>query len=75
MKTRELFLEEKQAIFELRNERKSIRDIEQTLFIVKTRIWNVLKSKETNGVLSNIHRTDQPRKTTAVEYIKHVRAV
>ena len=53
MKTRELSMGEKQAILKLRKEGKSIRAIGQTLGIACTTNWNILKKKETTGVLSN----------------------
>uniref|UniRef100_A0A0E9XQ99 Transposase Tc1-like domain-containing protein n=1 Tax=Anguilla anguilla TaxID=7936 RepID=A0A0E9XQ99_ANGAN len=37
--------------------------------------WNVLKKKETAGVLSNRYRTGRPRKTTAVDDRNIVKAV
>ena len=43
------------------------RAIAQTLAIASTTIWNVLKKKETTGVLSNRRRTGRPRKTAAVD--------
>ena len=43
--------------------------------IASTTIWNVLKKKETTGVLSNRRRTGRPRKTTAVDDRIIVRAV
>ena len=43
--------------------------------IASTTIWNVLKKKETTGVLSNRRRTGRPRKTTAVDDRNIVRAV
>ena len=58
---------EKQAILKLRKEGKSIRAIAQALGIACTTTWNVLKKKETPGILSNRPRTDRPRKTTAVD--------
>lgn len=51
MKTRELSVGEKQAIVKLRKDGKSMRAIAQTL----ATIWNVLKKKETTGVLRNRH--------------------
>lgn len=55
MKTRELSVGEKQAIVKLREDGKSLRAIAQTLAIASTTIWNVLKKKETIGVLSHRH--------------------
>jgi len=55
MKIRELSMGEKQAIVKLRKGGKLIRVIGQTLGIASTTIWNVLKKKETTGVLSNRH--------------------
>lgn len=75
MKTRELSMGEKQTILKLREEGKSIRAIAKTLGIATTTIWNVLKKKETTGVLSNKHRTGRPRVTTAVDDRNIVRAV
>jgi hypothetical protein len=75
MKTRELSMGEKQAIVKLRKEGKSTRAIGQTLGIASTTIWNVLKKKETIGVLSNRRRTGRPRKTTVVDDRNIVRAV
>ena len=74
MKTRELSMVEKQTILKLRKEGKSIRAIGQTLSIASTTIWNVLKKKETTGVLSNRCQTGQPRKTTLVDDRNIVRA-
>lgn len=42
--------------------------------IAGTTIWNILKKKETTGVLSNRRRTGQPRKTTVVDDRNIVRA-
>ena len=75
MKTRELSMGEKQAIVKLREDGKSIRAIAQTLAIASTTIWNVLKKKETTGVLSNRRGTGRPRKTAAVDDRNIVRAV
>lgn len=75
MKTRELSMGEKQAIVKLRKEGKSTRAIGQTLGIASTTIWNVLKKKETTGVLSNRRPTGRPRKTTVVDDRNIVRAV
>ncbi|KAF0047695.1 hypothetical protein F2P81_001328 [Scophthalmus maximus] len=66
---------EKEAIVKLREDGKSIRAIAQTLAITSTTTWNVLKKKETTGVLSNRRRTGTPRKTTAVDDRNIVRAV
>ena len=49
--------------------------IAQAMGIACTTTWNVLKKKETAGVLSNRHRTGRPRKTTAVDDRNIVRAV
>jgi len=73
MKTRKLSLGEKQAIVNLREDGKSIRAIAQTLAIASTTIWNVLKKKETTGVLRR--QTGRPRKTSAVDDRNIVRAV
>ena len=67
MKTRELSVGEKQAILKLKDDGKSIRAITQTLAIVSTTIWNILKRKETTGVLSNRCQTGRRRKTSAVD--------
>ena len=72
MKTREISLEEKYGIMKLRKEGKSVRAVEQALAF--TTILNILKKKETAGVLSNRHRTGRPRKTT-VDDRNIVRAV
>ena len=58
---------EKQAISKLREDGKSIRAIAQPLAIARTTIWNVLKKKETTGVLSNRCWTGRWRKTSAVD--------
>lgn len=68
-------MREKQTILKLREEGKSIRAIAQTLGIASTTIWNIMKKKETTGVLSNRHRTGRPRVTTAVDDRNIVRAV
>ena len=75
MKTRELSMGEIEAIVKLREYGKSIRAIAQILAIASTTNWNVLKKKETTGVLSNRRRTGRPRKTTAVDDRIIVRAV
>uniref|UniRef100_A0A3B1IQX0 Transposase Tc1-like domain-containing protein n=1 Tax=Astyanax mexicanus TaxID=7994 RepID=A0A3B1IQX0_ASTMX len=75
MKTRELSMREKQAILKHRKEGKSIRAIGKTLGIATTTIWNVLKKKETTGVLSNRRRTGRPRKTTPTDERRIVLAV
>ena len=66
---------EKQAIVNLRENGKSIRAIAQTLAIASTTIWNVLRKKETSGILSNRPRKGRPRKTSAVDNRNIVRAV
>ena len=43
--------------------------------IASTTIWNVLRKKETSGILSNRPRKGRPRKTSAVDYRNIVRAV
>lgn len=70
-----MHLKKKQAILKLRKEGKSIRAIVQTSGIADTTIWNVLEKKETSGVLSNRHRTGQPRKITTDDVRNIVRAV
>lgn len=75
MKTRELCIGEKQAILRLRKEGKLIRAIGQTLGIANKTVFNILKKKETIGVLSNRHRIGWPRKTTEVDEKKIVRAM
>ena len=62
VKTRELFIGEKLAILMLIEDWKSIRAIAQTLAIASTTIWNVLKKKETTGVLSRRRSTGRHRK-------------
>ena len=59
----------------LREDGKSFRAIAQTLTIDSTTIWNVLKKKETTGVLSNRRRTSRPRITAATDDRNIVRAV
>lgn len=49
-----------------------IRAIGQTLGIANKTIFNVLKKKETIGVLSNRHRIGWPRKTTEVDEKKKI---
>uniref|UniRef100_A0A673FSC5 Transposase IS30-like HTH domain-containing protein n=1 Tax=Sinocyclocheilus rhinocerous TaxID=307959 RepID=A0A673FSC5_9TELE len=66
---------EKQAIVKLREDGESIRAIAQTLAQASTTIWNVLRKKETTGVLSNRPRTGRPRKTSAVDDRNIVTAV
>ena len=65
MKTRELSLGEKQAILKLRGEidQSHCTSIGDSLY--KNLEW--LEKEETTGVLSNRHRTGQPKKTTAVD--------
>lgn len=53
-------MEQKQSIFNLTKDGKSIKDIAQTLAIATT--WNVLKKTETIDVLSNIHSTCKENK-------------
>ncbi len=67
MKTREVSLGEKQAIVKLREDEKSNQTIAQTLAIASTTIWNLLRKKETTGVLSNTPRTGRSRETSAVD--------
>lgn len=50
-----------------------IRAIAQTLGFAITTIWNTMKKKETTGVLSNGHRTDRPKVTTAVDDLNIVK--
>lgn len=75
MKTRELTMEEKLDILKLRKEGKSIRAISQALGIANTTVWNILKKQETTGVLTTRHRTGRPRKTSADDDKKIVKAV
>ncbi|XP_061632965.1 lysophospholipase-like protein 1 isoform X2 [Phyllopteryx taeniolatus] len=75
MKTRELPMGEKQTILKLREEGKSLKAIAQILGIANTKICNVLKKRETTGVLSNRHRTRRPNVSTAVADRNIVRAV
>ncbi len=49
--------------------------IAQTLAIASTTIWNLLRKKETTGVLSNTPRTGRSRKTSAVDDRNIVTAV
>ncbi len=53
---------EKRAIVKLREEDKIKQTIAQTLAIASTTIWNLLRKKETTGVLSNTPRTGRSRK-------------
>lgn len=64
----------KQVILRLRKEGKSFRAIGQTMGIASTTICNVLKKKETIGVLSNRGQTGRPSNTTEVNGRKIVRA-
>ena len=57
---------EKQAIFQLSEDGKSIRAIAQTLAIASTTILNVLKKEETTGVPTSRCRAGRRRKTSAV---------
>lgn len=68
-------MKEKQDIVKLKKEGKSIRAISQELGIANTTVWNVLKKHETTGLLTTRHRTGRPRKTSAVDDRKIVRAV
>ena len=75
MKTRELSMGEKQAVLKLRGDGNQSENIVETLAIASTTILNVLKEKETIGVLSNRCRTGRPRKTSAVDDRNSVRTV
>ena len=50
-------------------------DLHFMTFLACTTPWNILKIKETAGVLSNRHWTGRPKKTTAVDDRNIVRAV
>lgn len=65
---------EKQAILKLRKEGKSITAIGQTMGRASTTVWNVLKNKDTTGVL-NRHEAGRPRETSADDDRNMVRAV
>lgn len=65
----------KQTILTPKEEVKLIRAIAQTLGIVSTTNWNVLKQKDTTGVLSSSHQTGRLRVTTSVDHLNIVRAV
>ena len=61
MRSKELSLSVKQAIIRLKNLNKPIREIEKTLCMATSTVWNILKKKERTGELSN---TKRPGKTT-----------
>ncbi len=54
--------ERKKAIWILKEIRKYIRALAQTKGMEKSRVWNVLKKKETIGNISNQQQPDQLRK-------------
>ena len=58
-----------------KKEGQPIRAIAQALGAANTTIWNVLKKKETTGLLTARFQTAWPRKTTAVDDRNIVRAV
>ena len=75
MKTKELSLGEKQAVLKLRKEGKSTRAIVQALGIACTTTWNVMKKKETTGVLSNRHKTGEGQQKQFMQETEIVRGV
>ncbi len=75
MKTREVSMGEKTSNCEAERRCKINQTIAQTLAIASTTIWNLLRKKETTGVLSNTPRTARSRKTSAVEDRNIVTAV
>ena len=75
MKSAELSLKEKEAIWKLKSKNNSIRAIAEKLGIPKSTIWNVIKKKELTGSFSSQPRCGRPRKTSAVTDRHIVRAV
>lgn len=67
MKTKELFMGEKQATLKLWKEGTSIRATAQTVGIANMTISNVPKTEEPAGVLSSRYRTGQSRTATAID--------
>ena len=67
MRSKELSLSVKQAIIRLKNQNKPIREIEKTLGVAKSTVWNILKKKESTDELSNTKRLGRPQKTTVVD--------
>ncbi len=75
MKTREVSMGEKTSNCEAERRWKINQTIAQTLAIASTTIWNLLRKKETTGVLSNTPWTGRSRKTSAVDNRNIVTAV
>ncbi|XP_035256553.1 uncharacterized protein LOC118218166 [Anguilla anguilla] len=67
MRTREVSMPVKQAIIKLKNEKKSIRDIAETLGVSKSTVWNIIKKQERTGQLINSKSSGRPRKTSVVD--------
>ena len=69
MRSKELSLSVKQAIIRLKNQNKpnKIREIVKTLGVAKSTVWNILKTKERTGELSNAKIPRRPQKTTVVD--------
>ena len=62
MKTRELSMNEKQAIWKLKEQKNLIRTRAQKLDRANTTIWNILEKKGTASELSNGQWPGWPRK-------------
>uniref|UniRef100_A0A0E9WKU5 Transposase IS30-like HTH domain-containing protein n=1 Tax=Anguilla anguilla TaxID=7936 RepID=A0A0E9WKU5_ANGAN len=67
MRTRVVPMKVKEPIIRLKNERKTVRDIAQTLGLPKSTVWNIIKKKESTGELSNRKGPGRPRKTSTVD--------
>ncbi|KAJ8288409.1 hypothetical protein COCON_G00010680 [Conger conger] len=67
MRAKEVSMAVKQTIIKLKNEKKSIRDIAETVGVSKSTVWHIVKKQERTGELSNGKRSGRPRKTTVVD--------
>ncbi|KAK1797293.1 hypothetical protein P4O66_008672 [Electrophorus voltai] len=65
MKSKEVSMETKHTIVNLRSQKKSIREIAKALGLSKSTVAYIIKKKASTGDVSNKKRCGRPKKTTA----------
>ncbi|KAG2468420.1 TCB1 transposase, partial [Polypterus senegalus] len=67
MRSKELSMQVKEAIFKLRKQKKHIRENATILQVAKSTVWYILRKKTSTGELSNAKRPGCPRKAIVVD--------
>ena len=67
MQSKEESMQVKGGIIRLKNQKKPLREIAESLGVAKSTIWYIFMKKECTGELSNTKRPGRPWKTTKVD--------